>query len=179
VKNQIPSDVLEQAIIVTNKKGLPDATVRLNLFRAVIEEFRSYGIQWDQFCSTAGVNDLSWLCVVETVSEQGLNQNHTYRHVDVNLSGWGPPNRWERGETAAHRKTLDECGIDVKGLLQQGMIREVIHVYCTWIYAPTNKFYHQGIESQVKVQRDLCDDYLSRQGEGQAKKSLSVSMKRK
>lgn len=171
--------MLEKAIIVTKEHGLPDPTVRLNLFRAVIEEFRSYDIQWDQFCSSSGVKDLCWLCVVETVSEQGLNKNHAYRHVDVNLSGWGPPNRWERGEAAAHRKTLDECGIDVKDLLQQGMMREVIHVYCTWIYAPTNKFYYQGVESQLKLQRGLCDEYLSRQGENQPRKSLKASMKSK
>jgi len=171
--------VLEQAIIVTNKRGLPDPTVRLNLFRAVIEEFRSCGIQWDQFCSSSGVEDLCWLCVVETVSEQGLNKNNTYCHVDVNLSGWGPPNRWERGEAAAQRKTLDECGIDVKDLLQQGMMREVIHVYYTWIYAPTNKFYYHGVESQLKLQRSLCDEYLSRQGKDQPRKSVKASMKSK
>jgi len=79
--------VLEQAILVTKKKGLPDATVRLNLFQAVIDAFRSQRACWDKFCSTSGVKDLCWLCVIETVTEQGLNKNHTYRHVDVNLSG--------------------------------------------------------------------------------------------
>jgi len=92
-KDRIPSDVLKRAIIVTKKKGLSDATVRLNLFRAVIEEFRSFRIQWNQFCSRPDAKDLCWLCMVETVSEQGLNRNQTYQHVDVNLSGWGSPNR--------------------------------------------------------------------------------------
>jgi len=113
------------------------------------------------------VKDLCWLCVVETVSEQGLNKNKTYSHVDVNLSGWGPPNPWERGEAAAHRKTFDESGIDIKGLLQEGMMREVIHVFSTWIYAPTNKFYYTGIECQLKLSRQLCMDYLSSQAEDQ------------
>jgi len=115
--------------------------------------------------------------VVETVSEQGLNHNRTYRHVDVNLSGWGPPNHWERGEAAAHRKTLDESGIDVKHLLQEGMMREVIHVYCTWIYAPTNKFYYTGIESQLKLSRRLCAEYLSSQKEDQTGKTRKAPMK--
>jgi len=115
--------------------------------------------------------------VVETVSEQGLNQNLPYRHVDVNLSGWGSPNRGETGEAAAHRKTLDASGIDVKDLVRQGLMREVNHVFCTWIYAPTNKFYYKGIESQLKLQRSLCDDHLSREGEDQTKKSQTALMK--
>lgn len=41
VNERIPGNVLEEAILLTRKKGLPDATVRLNLFRQVIEEFRS------------------------------------------------------------------------------------------------------------------------------------------
>jgi len=178
-KDRIPSDVLKRAIIVTKKKGLSDATVRLNLFRAVIEEFRSFRIQWNQFCSRPDAKDLCWLCMVETVSEQGLNRNQTYQHVDVNLSGWGSPNRWETGEAAAHRKTLSQSGIDVKDLLEQGLMREVIHVFSTWIYAPTNKFYYIGIESQLKVQRSLCDDYLSRKGEDKTKKSQTALMKSK
>lgn len=117
--------------------------------------------------------------MVETVSEQGLNRNQTYQHVDVNLSGWGSPNRWETGEAAAHRKTLDQSGIDVKDLLGQGLIREVIHVFGTWIYAPTNKFYYIGIESQLKVQRSLCDDYLFRKGEDKTEKSQTGLMKSK
>lgn len=104
------------------------------------------------------------------MSEQGLNQNHTYRHVDVNLSGWGPPNPYERGEVAAHRKTVDESGIDVKHLLQHGMMREVIYVYSTWIYAPTNKFYYTGIGSQLNLRRKLCAEYLSSQGDDQVGK---------
>jgi len=103
--------------------------------------------------------------VVETVSEKGLSRNKTYCHVDVNLSGWGPPNPWERGESAAHRKTLDESGIDIKGLLQEGMMKEVIQVFSTWIYAPTNKFYYTGIGSQLKMSRQLPMDYLSYQEE--------------
>lgn len=179
VKDRIGSDVLDKAIIVTRKKGLPNATIRLNLFRAVIEEFRACRIQWKQLCSRPDAKDLCWLCVVETVSEEALNRNPAYRHVDVNLSGWGSPNRLETGEAAAHRKTLDESGIDVKDLLGQGLIREVIHVFCTWIYAPTNKFYYQGIDRQLELQRSLCNDYLSRQGEDPTKKSPRAFTKSK
>lgn len=171
VKERIPGNVLEEAILLTRKKGLPDATVRLNLFRTVIKEFRSLRGRWDQFCSSYDVKDLCWLCVVETVSEKGLNKNRTYSHVDVNLSGWGPPNRWERGEVAAHRKTLDECGIDIKGLLQDGMMREVIHVFSTRIYAPTNKFYYTGIESQLQLRRELCMEYPNCQAEDQGERN--------
>jgi len=95
--------------------------------------------------------------------------------VDVNLSGWGPPNRWERGEVAAHRKTLDECGIDIKGLLQEGMMREVIHVFSTWIYAPTNKLYYTGIERQLQLRRQLCIDYLNGEAEDQGGRNIKVT----
>lgn len=113
--------------------------------------------------------------MVETVTERGLNKNRTYSHVDVNLSGWGPPNRWERGEVAAHRKTLEECGIDIKGLLQDGMMREVINVFSTWIYAPTNKLYYTGIEKQLQLRRQLCVDYLKREPEDQGGRNTKVT----
>jgi len=112
--------------------------------------------------------------VIETVTEQGLNRNHTYRHVDVNLSGWGPPNPGERGEDAAHRKTVDESGINVKDLLEQGMMREVTYAFNTWIYAPTNKLYYKGIDSHLNVRRKLCAEYLSSQEEDQVEKVLKA-----
>jgi len=105
--------------------------------------------------------------VVETVSEKGLSKNKTYCHVDVNLSGWGPPHPWEKGESAAHRKTLDESGIDIKGLLREGMMREVIQVFSTRIYAPTNKFYYTGVGSQLKLSRQSSMDHPSYQAENQ------------
>jgi len=112
--------------------------------------------------------------VVETVSEQGLNKNAAYRHVDVNLSGWGPSNNWERGDLAAHRKTLDESGIDVADLLQRGMMREVIYVFHTWIYAPTNKLYYTGIDNQLNLRRQLCAEYINSEGEDKWGKVLQA-----